>query len=261
MGNWLNIVIILIAIGGPVFGAVWKRLELAREKRKIELEIQRRRDEALRTGQAIQPLTSPVAAPTQAADPAAQHRARLEELRRRQQERLRQAAAGGQVRAAPQSPAPLQRTPAPRPTQRRTPRPTMAPTGQRGSPAAPMPPQRVPTSRRPPTPRPAPPAPRPPSRQQTESQGDRAQALGGLVRALQEEPRASKPRSVIGAGEIGDADERGSSRSAGGGSRAMARAFGSPRPTRADLRRAIVLREVFDAPVALRTDGNAGGPF
>lgn len=97
--NWVNLVIVLIAIGGPVLGRLMQTLEKQRKARQRQKEAEARRLEALRTGRlgeqervavTISPVgAGPNASPHNTADRmqelARKRREQLEELRRRQQ--------------------------------------------------------------------------------------------------------------------------------------------------------------------------------
>ncbi len=250
MGNWLNLLIIIVAIGGPALGAVWKKLEEAAEKRRLEQEIQRRRDEALRTGRPLTDASSrPEAAdrPKPELDLAAQRRARLEELRRRQQERLRQAAMarqtrrqGGQVRMptqqVPPSPGPrLQQRP---PIPPISPRPrTPAPTQPRTRPSARSAPGQASTQA---------PAPRAPSRARSRT-ADREQPArqGTMSRSPRQARRESRTAPVESMDlQAQDSPVRPQLR--------VRETLG--RITVRDLRRAVIMKEILDPPIALRDE-------
>lgn len=93
--NLFQLLIIILAIGLPALGQIWKKLDEKRGETKARQEIERRKLEMLRTGRAVpgeggEPQSSQASA--QAAL-VAQRQARLQELRKRQQLRLQQAAA------------------------------------------------------------------------------------------------------------------------------------------------------------------------
>ncbi len=146
MGSWFNLVIILVAIGGPVLGRVLQEVDKKRKARQKQKDAEARELESLRTGRvstevragAISPPrastqprrtqsartqpTSPTSPTTPAARNATQRmqelakkrQEQLNELRRRQQA-ARQRAAGKPPTPAGQ-PASRQRTTQPRPT-------------------------------------------------------------------------------------------------------------------------------------------------
>lgn len=242
----VQFLIMFLAFGIPAAGALWKKIEEKRQQREIELQSQRSREELLRTGrprpQAVSQQTNPRAEAAERL--AAQRRAQLEELRRRQQERLRQAAdrraAGGQARLSPTARPTGQ--PA-RPASRQIPtRPYPAPTPAPQRPSA--------TTVRP-QPRPAPPPRVQPQRRPLPRQraapepwviaaGERVlrdQIAEGQQRALEPDPYA------LGAKRR----------------RAMTRLFGPQGATADALRRGIMLKEVLDPPLALR-DTAGGAP-
>lgn len=93
-GTWLNLLVLFLAFGVPVLGAIWKKVEEQRAKRRALMERERRQLEMIRTGrdpaaEAAQARQAQLSASEQR---AADRQAQLAELRRRQQERLRQAA-------------------------------------------------------------------------------------------------------------------------------------------------------------------------
>lgn len=252
MGSgWINILIFVLVIGAPAIGTIWKKLEEKKEQRQIEGQRQRLREDNLRTGR-VQTLQSRPAEPARSSsggDLDAQRRTRLEELRRRQQERLRQAAQArprtqqAQVRSIPvpgagQSAgraAPGRTRPViqPKVGPRRT-VPTRTPTRTQQS--------RPPTQRtaRPQQSRTATPHPTRVSKLRSErpklpSELRMEGAAGRRVK--RSSPLKDSPASTPGAPLQGTA---------------RAKVFGTDRPSIADLRRAIMLREVFDLPVSMR---------
>ncbi|MDQ7013110.1 MAG: hypothetical protein Q9O74_04355 [Planctomycetota bacterium] len=143
MGNWFNLVIILVAVGGPVLGRVMQEVDKKRKARQKQKDAEARELEALRTGRvstevragAISPprastqprrTQSARTLPTSPTTPAARNATqRMQELARKRQEQLnelrrrqqaaRQRAAGKPPTPAGQ-PASRQRTAQPRPT-------------------------------------------------------------------------------------------------------------------------------------------------
>lgn len=49
-GNWINILIIALAFGGPALSWIFQQLKEKAEQKKMRAELQRRREEELRTG-------------------------------------------------------------------------------------------------------------------------------------------------------------------------------------------------------------------
>ncbi|MBX3364449.1 MAG: hypothetical protein KF866_06770 [Phycisphaeraceae bacterium] len=100
----IQIILVLLFVAGPALAGLWKKLEEKRQSRLRDLERQRRQEETLRTGR--DPDVEHAAATQRdrseaLAQLAAQRQAQLQELRRRQQERLRQAGAGGAAAGVP----------------------------------------------------------------------------------------------------------------------------------------------------------------
>ena len=150
MGNWIQILIILLAVGGPVLGRALQAIDKKQKARQRQKDIEARELEALRTGrsttevqtlstQATRPAragNAPRPAPAGSAGPTATARnatqrmqelarkrqQQLEELRRRQRAAQQQAA--GQTAQSgeplPQKPG----RPANRPQAGQAPRPT-----------------------------------------------------------------------------------------------------------------------------------------
>ena len=114
-GTWLNLLVLFLAFGVPVLGAIWKKAEEQRAKRRALMDRERRQLEMIRTGrdpqaEAAQARQAQVSAADQR---AAQRQAQLAELRRRQQERLRQAAQRRSGQTPTPSPTAGRATPAP----------------------------------------------------------------------------------------------------------------------------------------------------
>ncbi len=248
MGSgWINFLIFVLVIGAPAAGSIWKKLEEKKEQRRIESARQRLREEQLRTGR-VQTLQESSSAASSAAstprtpsssDIDAQRRARLEELRRRQQERLRQAAqarapspaqpgaqAGrAQVRSIPSSASAQSSSAAPRPVSRSAPR------------------------------RPAPPRAQPVRPQQARSssqQGRSSRQVSTAVPPARSQPFEQDPHRVELSAALDFHENAESQAAAARAGSSLGTLFGKARPTVSDLRRAILLREVFDPPVSMR---------
>ncbi len=253
MGSgWINILIFVLVIGAPAIGTIWKKLEEKKEQRQIEGQRQRLREDNLRTGR-VQTLQSRPAEPARSSsggDIDAQRRTRLEELRRRQQERLRQAA---QARPRTQQ-AQVSSVPAPG-------------TGQSAGRAAPgrtrpviqpkVGPRRTVPTRTPPT---RTQQSRPPTQRTARPQQSRP-ATPHLTRVAKlPSERAKLPSELRMEGAAGRRVKRSSPLKVSPASTpgdplqgtARAKVFGTDRPTITDLRRAVLLREIFDLPVSMR---------
>lgn len=174
--SWLQILIPVLFVLGPVLGQIIKKINEQAELRRIEMERQRIRDEMLRTGRApaeaqsrestrSAPRPTPqggAAARTNLEEIAKRRQAQLEELRRRQQAARAQASA----RPTPARPVPPTAPGRPGPQAHPTPqpRPTAGPTPQ----ARPQPVRRpAPPAQRRPAPTRSAPTPRRPSRSRT----------------------------------------------------------------------------------------------
>ncbi len=246
-GSWVNILIFVLVIGAPAIGSIWKKLEEKKEQRRIETHRERLQVDQLRTGrvqptQQVQQLQPEATRSASTGDIDAQRRARLEELRRRQQERLRQAAQArpqpstGQVRAisAPggvQSPGRGVARPGQPPARPVRAAPMRAPLPSRSA-QRPQPPRAAP-------PRPAPVRSQPVGR-------SKGAPLPSSVSNLELDSRRvtlSKPMEQASDHATLSSAQTGASR---------AKLFGHARPTVADLRRAVLLREIFDRPVSMR---------
>ncbi len=231
MRGFLNFIasnpwLIIIILGG-LFNLGVRMQQKAKEqraKRAALAEIQRRKAEALRTGK---PMTEPLIVydepqKKQASPTPDERQARIEALRKQRMEQLRamrEKRSG--IAGTPQNPP---QTKPPAPTQRRTPAPTQTRV-ERQQPRVPTPP-RVPQARPAQAPRPVPvptvttPAPVAP------------------VSAYDTTPSPIRSRSIVGDNAIS--------------ARAMLR---DPRLAR----QAIVVREILDAPIALRDPDTAPG--
>ncbi len=152
MQQWVQIIIVVLAIGGPLLGRVLQTLEKQRKQRLVQRALEVQRHEALRTGAVAAPrlTASPQATATPQATGAAPARSatermqelarnrqqQLDELRRRQQSarqsqgRSQQLPAAG-AKARPQGPRP-------------TGQPAHVPTVRSSSQSNPLPPPRTP---------------------------------------------------------------------------------------------------------------------
>ncbi len=151
MGNWLNLLIILVAVGGPVLGRVLQEVDKKRKVRQALKDREARELEALRTGRvstevrtgttrpappanASRSRPTPAPIPTATTTPRSATQ-RMQELARRRQEQLdelRRRQQAARQRAAGKPP-----TPASQPTSRQRasqPGPTAASTSQRPKP-------------------------------------------------------------------------------------------------------------------------------
>lgn len=108
--NNIQIYVVLFMVAASILSSIIKKAREAAEQRKAQLEIERRRLEALRTGRTEDDAREE--------DPAAalakRREAQLEELRRLQRERARAQASGGAAAGTRTAPG---RTPQPRPQQ------------------------------------------------------------------------------------------------------------------------------------------------
>ncbi|MCL4220105.1 MAG: hypothetical protein KJZ65_01920 [Phycisphaerales bacterium] len=246
MGQWQNyiqFIIFALFIGFSVFAWVARKLAEERVKRRLQLEAERRRIEALRTGR------MPDHTPPQPPQSAEQRLAEIARRRQAEIARQRQAQAPPpQVRVP--LPSPVRKPPLPRPMRPTTP----------GGPAAPRPPQRT-ASPRPPqgtqSPRPFPtrqPGPSKPTPVLTPAQR-RAKVLEARRRDLA--ARASTPPEPPTPQPLSHVAPPSAPLSAGSAaSPRPASALPSPiDPLRLDtrsLRTAFILKEVLDPPVSLR---------
>jgi len=275
--SWLNLVIFLLVVGLPAVGQLWKKLEEKRAERKAELEVQRARENMLRTGRMpdsaeqqfssqapegyaarLDPRTAGSGrASTAQTSLAAQRQARLQELRARQMERLREAAARRQGQSGSRTTGPSAtgppsgRTGAGSTPVPRSPQPTGRQTGRTSSTGA--------TSRR--STGQAPPRPAPDGRSATRDQRDRSRSRQSQQRTQQPSRTKSRtdqrsPTSDGLRGSTRDVSETaiGTSRQAryGAGAPRAAVSFMGEEMSIEDWRRAVVLQEVLAPPVGLR---------
>lgn len=89
IGNNLQIIIFVLVFAAPAIGKVLKNMSEARQKRLAKLERERAEIDALRTGGRLEPVNRPLAEPS-----ANQRAQRAAEERRRQAEAAQRAAAG-----------------------------------------------------------------------------------------------------------------------------------------------------------------------
>ncbi|MCC6230747.1 MAG: hypothetical protein IT432_16165 [Phycisphaerales bacterium] len=105
--NNIQLYVVLFMVAASILSSIVKKAKEAAEQRRAQLEIERRRLEALRTGRADDDAREE--------DPAAalakRREAQLEELRRIQRERARAQASGGAAAGARTAPARVPQTP------------------------------------------------------------------------------------------------------------------------------------------------------
>jgi hypothetical protein len=228
--NWIQLLVALIVLGGPILQKVLQVLAKQKAKSRADLLRQKQMEEALRTGRPVGEEPQPTAR-AEADLVAARRKAQLEELRRRARER---AQPSGPIASIPGSPGPTvpMGRPAPqaRPQAQPQQRPQRPATNQRPtSPSRPA--QRPPTS--------------PPARTGRQGAGQSAER--------RQAPAPPPPRPVMAPPEPSR--------------RLVPEAPVAPRPVEvarrsgvlsvrtasvADWRRAIIMREVLDPPLALR---------
>ncbi|MFG0327372.1 MAG: hypothetical protein ACF8SC_08940 [Phycisphaerales bacterium JB037] len=282
--NLFQLLIIILAIGLPALGQIWKKLDEKRAENKARQEIERRKLEMLRTGRAVpgeggEPQSTQASA--QAAL-AAQRQARLQELRKRQQLRLQQAAAqrsqgpaagaagpvgmgaaGGAAAfgSATATPTAPRRAPAPRPPTSPVPRPSP---GQQTPSRQPTPVARSQSQSQPlPAARSAPqraPVARPlPSRPISDRQISPGRGLG-RVQPAQDVPMSglsSSGPSMSSLSSVGTGAGMGMGAGVTGSAydirdRSAPRRILGTTMTHQDWRRAILLHEIMGPPVSLR---------
>lgn len=263
----IQLLIVLLIVGSSFFGWLFKQVQEQRERKRIRDEQERRRDEMLRTGRDVyagpagpQTVPTEVAMPP-SADPQTRRREELARRRREQIEELRRRAAARQAGQRP----------GPQPT---SPVPARAQVPSQPGPAAGGPPQdlviqlpggrvlRIPAPQQPqgsqpqPQPRPQPqrpkrqPQPRPQSKSQPKPQPvalDPAYSGESTTEA-----RLGKPLSVQQTPEEVYAIPSGVARPIPVLEKPM---------TPADWRRAIVMREILDRPLALRDPARMTDPL
>lgn len=244
-GWQIKLLLFVLAVGVPAMRAVLQALGRQREQAKAEAMRQKRLEDALRTGHGAE------AESASEVDPAAARRqAQLEELRRRARSRASQAGVPGAASGRPPTaPGPVVSAPPQARGNRqlgREPQPARSPA------RAPAPPPLRPASRPVPPQRPAPGAAR---------QGQRTAAAPARRQAQPQPARPAKPPPREEAPVV---------------RRLVAEAPPTPPPvlsrheteavldfqtaSLADWRRAIVMREVLDPPLALRPPADGMGP-
>lgn len=129
-GSWINFLIILLAFGGPVLSWVFGRLKEQAEQKRMRAQLQRQRDEELRTGRSSGQEELPKL--QKKADDRTSELQRLAERRQQQLRELRARQAQKQQNAAAAQAAPM---PVPMPTNRRG--PAQSPRGGTGAPQRP----------------------------------------------------------------------------------------------------------------------------
>lgn len=268
----IQILFLVLFIGGPIFSAVAKKMQEAKVKREREIQIRKRQEEMLRTGRSADDVPAPVATSLDGR-PASEAEAlrRLQELARQRQAQSSQPQPGpvlppvpgratqprpAQPRPVVQRPAP-QRTGPQRPGQPRPgqPRPGQAGPGQRAAGQAERSGPRTPDRGR-----------AAPSEPQTSSARDsRFDAPTTAAPDSRAEAGARASGASVGAGEpstTGNAPLAGPALLASilarsrtdlpvPGGNAPAGGQGNARVIN-ELRRAIVMREVLDKPLCLR---------
>ena len=147
MQSWVQIIIVVLAIGGPLLGRLLQTLEKQRKQRLVQRALEVQRHETLRTGVVARPrATASPTAPTPAAPSATQ---RMQELARKRQQQLdelrrrQQSARQTQGRSQQLPPAHTQggsKPQGPRPTGQ----PAYVPTVRSSSQSNPLPPPRTP---------------------------------------------------------------------------------------------------------------------
>lgn len=251
----IQVLFLVLVIGGPVFQAISKKMKEAKLKRQREIAVRKQQEELLRTGRTSH---GEVSAPARSIGPAAPNRPlseadalrRLQELARQRQAQLQQQ----QQRAAPrQGPVTPSRSPA---------RPASPGRGQQGPvrPSAPQTPQRSRQQRS---------AQVQANERQRQVQQESSSARSVRPAEASESVERSRPAHTpaqLTADEIRQAETAAAIAPAAvltgaallGLTAARARNERGPIDRSAesrlitDLRRAIVLREVLDKPVCLR---------
>ncbi|MFG0246363.1 MAG: hypothetical protein ACF8MF_09990 [Phycisphaerales bacterium JB052] len=249
LGNaWL---LIPILIGLFNLGVrVQQKAKEQKARRDAQAAIARHKSEALRTGKSLNdPIIiydEPEAAPSKD-----DRQARIEAIRKQRMEQLR---AMREKRASTASPA----APKPRPAQRQTPRAIPTPRPTQSAKPAPQPTRRptvIPASRR------ATPAPQAqaPSRRTTLTPQQAKQSPGaGTIRPKQRRAKTPEAQSPVQQSSIGAKE---SSRSKQGNRQAASPGISARSMVRdrKQIRQAIVLRELLDSPVALRSADRGPG--
>lgn len=250
--QWINILIILLVVGGPILGRLLQWLGEQKKARERQRALEAARLEALRTGQPLdQVIIGKVPESAQSPSERMQELARrrqeqLQELRRRQQQARQQGPVRAQTRTAPgpPRPAPMSRPTLPGPQQaqrQRTPPGQTPPRPQapvrRPQTVRPLPQQRGPAQ--------APPRPAPPPRL---APGP-TQAPPPAVRP----PPPATPATKAPVEETAIDNPQGRSLPPP----RQATLLGEPMSA-ADWRRFIIAREVLGAPLAVRPPEEPG---
>ncbi len=230
--NWpINLLLFLIAVGFPALRAVLQAIARQREAAKAEVMKQKRVEEALRTGKGLEPADQPAISPSDALE--ARRRAQLEELRRRGRERKSGAMARIPGSTGPTVPMPRPGSAAPA----RSSLPPVPPVRRSGRPAAPA--------------RPAPAAGRTGAKPTSGSRRQQ-QAAKPVPRPLQVEE--SGARRLVPDSPISSSAALPPARAASDGSPE------TPVAHVADWRRALIMKEILDPPMALRAEAEGGPP-
>ena len=103
--NWINLLIILLAFGGPALSWIVQQLREKAEQKRMRLELQRRRDEELRTGRSAGDEDLPKL--QSKAEDRASELQRLAERRQQQLRELRARQAQKQTGGTQTAPVPL----------------------------------------------------------------------------------------------------------------------------------------------------------
>lgn len=242
-GNYVQLIVLVLVFGFSALSWVFRKLGEQRAKKRAQDIIEQRKLEALRTGRSVEIVVVEDDKEIRAREQAARRRAQIEELRRRQQERMR--AQGSRVSIPPAPPTvPPVRTPPTRPLP-----PIIRVPGSSG-PTVPQRPARPREIRPVPVPRPQRAAPV----QQERKRPQQSRPSRRVPEPTPETPRvpASAAPSVAPVAAQ-DAAAR----------PATPMLAGMERPrTAAEWRRAIVLNELLSPPKAMRDpDQEAGSPL
>lgn len=231
--NWpINLLLFLIAVGFPALRAVLQAIARQREAAKAEVMKQKRVEEALRTGKGLDSADQSAISPSDALE--ARRRAQLEELRRRGRERK-----SGAVARIPGSTGPT--VPMPRPG-------SAAPARSSLPPAPPVRPSGRPAAPARPTPAAGRPGAKPTSGSRRQQQKQAARPVlpppqeEAEVRRLVPDSPISSPAALPPAGAVSDGSPE------------------TPVALAADWRRALIMKEVLDPPLALRAEAEGRPP-
>ncbi|MCC7387224.1 MAG: hypothetical protein IT431_00500 [Phycisphaerales bacterium] len=254
MGNWIQILIVVLAIGGPAIGKALEAIHKQRQERERKKELEDSRREALRTGQPTAQIKVSTQAPPQmvakeGSQPAATAQERIRELARKRQQQIeelrrRQQAAGqqGQQRQGPRPTTPPARS---------QPRATPAAGGRNQAPARPQSQtQPLPPARTPPRP-PVQPQPRPQVRQQTIGMPPPVRPIPRRPQIVPQTEESDTTATSIHTLKAGPQMTRPSLEPAPAPVTIIGKAM-----TAEDWRRFIVAKELLDPPLALRRHSN-----